>query len=345
LLAFGEQLTKQPKPPQMKTFLKTLIALIGVGTVTYFLGPKPTPPRLEVPMFKLTGDLPTLETKINEGEIAEKGIRPDCQARIVWADSSKKVKTKLAILYIHGFSATQEEGNPVHRNLAKKYGANLYLARLAGHGVDLGDSTMATVSADDFVLSAEKALAIAKTLGEEVVVVATSFGGALTTYLASQHPEIKAIVIYSPCIKIYDDNAELLDNPWGLAMGKAVSGSAVRDFPPANPEHGKYWCRHYHLNGVIALQNFLTHAMLPETFGKVKCPVFMGYYYKNEEEQDKVVSVPAMLKMFDELGSKNKQKVAFPNAANHVLASPILSKDVATVQAETEKFLDGILGK
>jgi hypothetical protein len=119
----------------------------------------------------------------------------------------------------------------------------------------------------------------------------------------------------------------------------------VRDFPPANPEHAKYWCRHYHLNGVIALQNFLTNVMKPETFAKVKCPAFMGYYYKNEEEQDKVVSVPAMLKMFEELGSANKQKVAFPNAGNHVLASPILSKDVATVQAETEKFLDGVLIK
>ena len=64
---------------------------------------------------------------------------------------------------------------------------------------------------------------------------------------------------------------------------------------------------------------------------------------KNEEEQDKVVSVPAMLKMFDELGSKDKQKVAFPNIGNHVLASPILSKDVASVQKETEKFLDKIL--
>ena len=69
----------------------------------------------------------------------------------------------------------------------------------------------------------------------------------------------------------------------------------------------------------------------------------MGYYYKNEEEQDKVVSVPAMLKMFDELGSSTKQKVAFPNAGNHVLASPILSKDVAMVQKETERFLDGVL--
>lgn len=326
----------------MKTFLKILLAVIGVGTVGYLSGPKPEAPKLEVPMFKLSGDLPTLESQINEGEAAEKGLRPNCQARIVWADSTKKEKTKLAILYIHGFSATQEEGNPVHRNLAKKYGANLYLARLAGHGVDLGDSTMAKVTADEFVLSAEKALAIAKTLGDEVVVVGTSFGGALTTYLASQHPEIKAIVVYSPCIKIYDDNAELLDNHWGLALGKAVSGSEVRDFPSANPEHAKYWCRHYHLNGVIALQNFLTHAMKPETFAKVKCPVFMGYYYKNEEEQDKVVSVPAMLKMFDELGSTNKQKLAFPNAGNHVLASPILSKDVENIQKETEKFLDKI---
>jgi esterase/lipase len=329
----------------MKTFLKILIALIGVGTVTYLLGPKPDAPKLEVPMFKLTGDLPTLDKQIQEGEAAEKGIRPDCQARIVWADSTKKEKTKIAFVYIHGFSSTQEEGNPIHRNVAKKYGANLYLARLAGHGVNLGDSTMAKVTADDFILSAEHALAVGKTLGDEVVIVCTSFGGALTTYLASQHPEIKAIVMYSPCIKLYDSNAELLDNHWGLAMGKAVTGSEVRDFAATNPQHAKYWCQHYHLNGVIALQNFLTNVMNPETFAKIKCPAFVGYYYKNEEEQDKVVSVPAMLKMFDELGSKNKQKVAFPNAGNHVLASPILSKDIVSVQAETEKFLDNILIK
>ncbi len=329
----------------MKTLLKIIIGIVTIGTIGYLAGPKPEAPKLDVPMFKLTGDLPTLDKQINEGEAAEKGIRPDCQARIVWADSLKKEKTKLVILYVHGFSATQEEGNPVHRNLAKKYGANLYLARLAGHGIDLGDSTMASVTADDFVLSAEHALAVAKTLGDEVVVVGTSFGGALTAYLASKHPEIKAIVMYSPCIKVYDDNAELLDNHWGLALGKVVSGSEVRDFKAKNPQHAAHWCTHYHLNGVIALQNFLTNAMSPETFGKVKCPTFMGYYYKNEEEQDKVVSVPALLKMYDELGSVKKQKVAFTNVGNHVLASPILSKDVATVQVETEKFLDGVLEK
>jgi len=327
----------------MKIFLTIIIILLSIGLIIYLLGPKPEAPKLEIPMFKLTGDLPTLEKQINEGEAAEKGIRPDCQARIVWADSTKKEKTKIAFVYIHGFSASQEEGNPIHRNIAKKYGGNLYLARLTGHGVDLGDSTMKNVTADDFINSAEYALAVGKTLGDEVVIISTSFGGSLTTYLASKHPEIKAIVMYSPCIKLYDSNAELLDNHWGFVIGKAVTGSEILDFPAANPQKAKYWSHHYHLNAVIALQNFLTNVMIPETFAKIKCPAFMGYYYKNEEQQDKVVSVPAMLKMFDELGSTNKKKVAFSNAGNHILASPIVSKDVANVQKETEKFLDGVL--
>ncbi len=327
----------------MKKLGLILVSILCLGGVGYVLGPKPNAPKLEVPMFKLTGDLPLLESQINDNEKNTPGIKQGCEAKIVWADSLKKVKTKIAFLYIHGFSASQMEGDPVHRNIAKKYQSNLYLARLAGHGIDLGDSTMATVTTDDFIKSAEYALAVAKTLGEQVVIISTSFGGALTTYLASQHPEIKAIVLYSPCIKIFDQNAEILDNHWGLQIGSYVNKGPIREFPAANPEHAKYWCQHYHLNGVVQLQNFLTHAMNKSIFEKVKCPVFLGYFYKNELVQDKVVSVPAMLQMFDELGSANKQRMAFPKAGNHVLASPILSKDVENVQKETEKFLETIL--
>ena len=322
-------------------YLPYVLLLAGIG---YFLGPKPEKPNFEqVLNFNLPTTLPALEQKINLDEAQTEGIKPDNEARIVWADSLKKEKTKIAMVYIHGFSASQEEGNPVHRNIAKKYGANLYLARLAGHGIDMGDATMKNVSADDFIRSAEEALAIGKQLGDEVVVMATSFGGALTSYLASKHPEIKAIVLYSPCIKIYDSNAELLDNPWGFQMGKLVAGKEFNDIDKRSDAHQKYWSLHYHLNAVVSLQNFLTNAMKPETFAKIKCPVFVGYYYKNESEQDKVVSVPAILKMYDELGSTVKEKVAFPAAANHVLASPILSQDVPGVQKATEVFLDKLL--
>lgn len=324
-------------------YINTILFFIIIAVFAYLMGPKPTKP--SYPKFEQNIDFTgnTLEQALGFKEGAVNGLKKGCEAKVVWADSIKKAKTKLAILYIHGFSATHEEGNPVHRNLAKKYNANLFLARLAGHGIDLGDSTMINVTADDWYKSAEEALAIAKKLGDEVVVVATSFGGALSLKLANAHPEIKAIVMYSPCIKIYDDNAEILDNPWGLQIGSMVNGGSIRDFKAENDKHAYYWSTHYHMNATVQLQNFLTNTMNPETFAAVKCPVFMAYWYKNEEVQDKVVSVKAMLEMFDQLGSKTKEKVAITEAGNHVLASPILSRDIKTTEAETVKFLDKIL--
>jgi len=83
------------------------------------------------------------------------------------------------------------------------------------------------------------------------------------------------------------------------------------------------------------------------SFSAVACPVFLAYYYKNDEEQDKTVSVPAMLKMFDELGTPEnlKKKMAFPEAGAHVIASYIRSKDWQGVERETELFLSEILSR
>jgi hypothetical protein len=114
---------------------------------------------------------------------------------------------------------------------------------------------------------------------------------------------------------------------------------------PDNEIHANYWSMNYRLEALVALQNLLTNTMKPEVFAKIKCPAFLAYYYKNEVEQDKTVSVPAMLKMFDELGTPEtlKQKEAFPQAGAHVIASYIRSKDWQGVEIETEKFLSDIV--
>jgi hypothetical protein len=72
----------------------------------------------------------------------------------------------------------------------------------------------------------------------------------------------------------------------------------------------------------------------------------MGYYFKNEEEQDMVVSVPAMLSMFDGLATPddNKRKVAFPEAGDHVIGSPLTSGSVDKVRAATVAFFEQVLG-
>ncbi len=322
------------------------LVLIALLALVYFLGPKPSPPNTSTPVLNILPDsLAILEDKINRSEKAVIGLKTDNQARIIWADSTQKKKTKIAFLYIHGFSASQEEGDPVASNVARKFGANLYLARLSDHGIDAGDSTMKDFTAEKAIKSAEEALQIAKALGDEVHVMGTSFGGALSLYLASKHPEIKSLTLYSPCIKLFDPNGALLDKPWGLKIAQTVKDGFFNDIVPKNENQPKYWSMHYRLEAVVEVQNFLSNVMTAETFAKVSCPVFLGYFYKNEEVQDKVVSVPALLEMFENLGSKNKVKESFPTTNNHVLGSYVLSEDTQTVENKTITYLEKIIAK
>jgi esterase/lipase len=325
----------------MKRTGKWLAGIIFVLFLVYFLGPKPAIPDFNVTGITLPHSLTELEDTINQSEKNVKGLKPDNQARIIWADTALKQKTKIAFLYLHGFSACQEEGDPVHRDIAKKYSANLYLSRLSQHGIDRGDSTLIDLNARDYEASAEKALVIAEKLGDQVIVIGTSAGGALTLYLASQHPEIKAIILYSPCVKLYDATAGILNKPWGLQIARLASGGPVKRFEKEGEAHAQYWQLNYRLEGLVALETLVANTMKADVFAKIKCPVFLAYYYKNEEEQDKTVSVPAMLKMFNELGTPEdmKEKKAIPDAGAHVIASSIRSKDWQSVENETEKFL------
>jgi len=329
----------------MKRFGKWLSGIILALFIIYSVGPRPSKPDFSIHEINLPVSFTDLENNINRSENSIKGIKPDNQARIIWADSSKKEKTKIAFLYLHGFSASQAEGDPVHKDLAKKYNANLYLSRLAEHGIDMGDSSMINLTAEAYEASAEDAFSIAKKLGDEVVVIGTSAGGTLSLYLATRHPEIKAIVLYSPCVKLYDNTAMILDKPWGLQIARIVSGGPVRKFESESKVHANYWQLDYRIEALVALQSLISNTMKPEVFSNVKCPVFLGYYYKNEIEQDKTVSVPAMLKMFDELGTPAalKQKKAFPEAGAHVIGSYIRSKDWLGVEKETDTFLSDIV--
>jgi hypothetical protein len=66
----------------------------------------------------------------------------------------------------------------------------------------------------------------------------------------------------------------------------------------------------------------------------------MMYYFKDEKNQDPVVKVSVMLDMFKQFSSPIKKQVPIPNAGDHVIGSPIKSKDWQTVQKEALDFAD-----
>ena len=316
-----------------------LAVVVGVAV----MGPRPAAGTLSGQLPMVTTNLIALEQEINQREAANPQVKPDNQARIVWADSTKKEKTPYSMVYLHGFGASQGEGAPVHTMLAERYGCNLYLARLKEQGIE-SDSAFKSLTAENLLASAREAVAIGYALGERVIVVATSTGGALGLVIAGEDSNLAGLVLYSPLIAPYDEQLYMLNRPWGVQMMETSLGADHL----INERTGlakQYWSHYYHINGYVTLAVLVDETMNEETFRRVKCPVFLGYYYKNEEEQDNVVSVAAMHPMFDELGTppNQKRKVAFPKAGNHVIASYIRSHDWRGVYQATDAFLQEVM--
>jgi esterase/lipase len=323
----------------LKIVILSLIALF----VIYFLGPQPPKPILNDVLPTIVS-INALDAHIAAMEAPHK-IKPNNQAKIIWADSSK-TQTEYAIVYLHGFSASQMEGDPVHQNIAKQFHCNLYLARLAEHGIDTTEDLM-NLTAEKYWESAKMAYAIGKQIGKKVILMGTSTGGTLALQLAATYPEIAGLILYSPNIEVFNPSAPLLDNPWGLQIGRAVLKSNYVDIKYKDSAYPKYWNSHYRIEAVVNLQNLLEATMTEATFKKINQPTLALYYYKDEAHQDNVVKVSAIQKMMQQIATPSdlKMEMAMPNTGNHVIASPIVSNDIVSVEKATAKFMKDIILK
>lgn len=280
----------------------------------------------------------TIEDWIEEKEARFPDVKPGNNAMISWANEAGK-PTDLVFVYLHGFGASRMEAEPVVSKLAKEFKANVFYSRLKGHGRQ-GVEGFKELTKENYITSAEEALNIGRLLGNKIVLISTSTGGTLSLYLASQYDDIAGLLLYSPFVGLKNPMMAQITTPKGREMFKAMLGGETQQMERPEPE-SKYWSTVYHINAYVALIGMLQETMTTETFNAVHCPVFMAYYYKNEEEQDKVVSVSAMLDMYNQLGTSDssKEKQAFPETGNHVIASDIRSKDWQSVLKASQAFI------
>ena len=324
---------------------KWLWALPLVLLALYLAGPSPSKPLYSLKMPTPPVDGRQLESWI-AGQEATHHLKPDNEARIVWTNDSLKAPTEYAIVYLHGFSASQKEGDPIHRQIASRFGCNLYLSRLAEHGIDSTDQLL-LLTPEAYWASAKQALAIGGRLGKKVILMGTSTGGTLALQLAAAFPDkVDALILLSPNIAINDPFAWILNDPWGLQVARLVKGGNYFTSADNRPIYRQYWNNSYRLEALVSLEELLETTMDKSHFQQVKQPVLLLYYYRDGIHQDSTVKVSAMLTMFDQLGTPGslKRKAVFPLAGDHVLGSPIKSHDVGGVEKSIDSFMAEVLG-
>ncbi len=321
------------------------IAIPLVLILLYLAGPRPEAPIYNTSFPKVNSSLVGLADSISKAEAANKAIKPNNEARIVWANDSLPVKTPWAIVYLHGFTASQMEGDPVHRDIARVFGMNLYLARLSDHGL-ASERALEQLSPDRLWETAKQALAIGHHLGNRVILMSTSTGGTLALKLAQMFPEkVDALINYSPNVRINNPVAPLLNKPWGeqiatLALGRFVDSSSSSDSLIS-----QYWTVKYRTNALCQLEELVETTMTTQLFEQIDCPSLTVAYFKDKKHQDPTVKVSAQRWMHQHLATAESQKryVELASVGVHPLASGLRSKDIQGVEAVTKAFINEVL--
>lgn len=304
---------------------RTALVIIGLFVLAWaFSADDPVERKLtfdESLLPESSGDLPAW---LAQQELHFSDIRPGDAKQIVWAGQPGQ-ETPLAVVYLHGFSAGPWEIRPVPDQIAKALGANLFFARLTGHG-RTGEA-MAEATAGDWLADTAETLAIGRRLGDRVLVIATSTGGTLAAVAATEPAlakDMAGIVLISPNFGLRRWEAVLLQMPFVQVWGPWLVGREL-GFDPVSAANAAHWTTRYPTRAVFPMSALVNYARRLDYSG-AKVPLLVLI-----SPQDQVVSPDRTRAVLAGWGGpvQIEERAMEPgdDAYGHILAGDILSPD------------------
>lgn len=283
-----------------KKWFLSAVALLGVGLWAA------TPSRLE---FDAQASLPALPNA---------KLIPGTEERVTRVSDDR---TEWVVVALHGFSATRQETAPLAEIVASRLGANLFEARLAGHG--LTENALRGVKAEHWLRDAADALERGAELGEKLIVIGTSTGATLATAMLDQEvaQSIDALVMISPNFMPQSKAAPWLTRPAGPLIAHLAIGD-VRCWEAQNELQARYWATCYPTATVVEVMRLVDRAnrILP---AEISQRVLVFY-----SAEDDVVSSQAALAVINATISPAKELIEIDTsgeASDHVLAGDIMA--------------------
>ena len=127
------------------------------------------------------------------------GVRPQCAASVL--DHGKP--TPKVVVLLHGLSNCPAQYSQLAQEIYQK-GYNVITPRMAYHGLtDRMNTKWGDISMHDLLTDANTAVNVAKSLGDEVVVVGLSVNGTTAAWLAQNRSDISRAVLLAPFMAPY----------------------------------------------------------------------------------------------------------------------------------------------
>lgn len=323
--------------------LIAIVAVVAIIGIAVAAGPRVKLTALAMPAVDIdTTDLAALPAMLAGSEARFTDITPGAEKSIVFTTPEAPARTPVALVYLHGFSATRQETDPLTQIVAESLGANVYYARLAGHG--RSGAALTAANAEDWLADTAEAYAIGRALGDKVIVIGVSTGATLTAWLAAQ-PDTDAlagIVLVSPNFGLVSKSADILTMPWGLQLAGAIAGE-TRTFETVNEGHATYWTSSY---GIRAAAEMLA---LVEAVTGLKLESIAAPTLLVRSDRDTVIDMAIADSTVARFASSMKKTHIVRDSDDpwgHVIAGDILSPGstdgIATAIVDFVRDIDGL---
>lgn len=267
-------------------------------------------------------------------------IRPGAGPVTLWA-GEEGARTDVAVLYIHGFSASPVELSPYPEQVAATFGANYHAPLLDGHGRD--GAALAAATRATWVREVEAALDRARAMGERVVVMSCSTGGTLVAEALSRSgpaARVVASVFVAPNAGLKNPAGRML---LGLPLARHwvpyVAGRERSfDMPPS---HQAVWTARYPTTALFPMHEALV-ALRRADLSRATASALFLY-----SDKDTVVSAADTDRLIPRWGGPTRVEKLDPlpgdDPGAHLLAGIAAPNGTARLTDLTVAWLRGVL--
>jgi carboxylesterase len=228
----------------------------------------------------------------------------------------------VGILLIHGFTATTVEIRPL-AEFFHRAGYSVAGPLLPGHGTSAED--LNSKSWKEWVAAADQSYQLLKSTCQQVIVGGESMGGLISLFLASIHPEIAGLLLYSPALKVKKLRRTQIARFFMPIMAKHNTGTSKEPLP---------WQGYTVYPVRAAYQLFRLQRFVAPSLKRVNQPSLIM-----QGEKDRTIDPKSSGVIFEAISSQKKELEWLKNSGHCV----VLDQEYEQVMAKSLAFVQSIL--